>query len=488
MSVEEPAMRDGIHEFTPPQCVCCKNSEFVITRGETMDGAEPKVGVALSGGGHRAALFGLGALLYLVDVGKGPQLGSVASVSGGSLTNAFFGATVDLSTVEPQAMWTQARVAASQITRRGTLWAAPLTYVYLTSLLVPVVAAVALSCIGAAWLVVAAAWLVAIVLCGWLSQQRSAVAARAFDWTLLHGIKLANLKGAVSHIMCATDLQMGQDVFFSNSFVYSWRSGWGSPGSLRAAQAVQASAALPGAFNVVSFPLRRFGLPEQRVIADLHPPRRFKLLDGGVYDNMGSEWLLNVGQRLNDEVPPAGAVTVAEAIVVNASAGDDVIARPWVRIPILGELFSLLAVKDVMYRQTTAVRRRLLNLRYQLAQEQPHIPSGCRVLTEALRGTTVQIDRSPFDIPTDFAPGNDAFAARAAAAIGLLGESTRQAWADDARSNSAVKTTLSKIEPRRAQSLIRHAYVLTMVNSHVLLNYPLLSIPDRFAWLVTPDS
>lgn len=452
-----------------------------------MDDAEPKVAVALSGGGHRAALFGLGALLYLIDAGKGPRLGSVASVSGGSLTNAFFGATVDLSTVQPQAMWTQARVAASQIARRGTLWAAPLTYVYLTSFLVPVVAAVALCRIHAAWSV-AAAVLVAIVLCGWLSQQRSAVTARAFDWTLLHGIKLANLKGAVPHIMCATDLQMGQDVFFSNSFVCSWRSGWGSPGSLRAAQAVQASAALPRLFNVVSLPLRRFGLPEQQLIADRHPPRRFKLLDGGVYDNMADEWLLNGGQRLNDGVRPACPVTVGEAIVVNASAGDGVVARPWVTIPILGELFSLLAVKDVMYQQTTAVRRRLLNLRYQLAQEQPHIPSGCKVLTEALRGTTVQIDRSPFDIPTDFAPGNDAFAARAAAAIGLLGESTRQAWADEARSNSAVKTTLSKIEPRRAESLIRHAYVLTMVNSHVLLNYPLLSIPDRFAWLVTPDS
>jgi predicted acylesterase/phospholipase RssA len=453
-----------------------------------MGDAESKVGVALSGGGHRAALFGLGALLYLVDAGKGPQLGSVASVSGGSLTNAFFAATVDLSTVESPAMWTQARVAASQIARRGTLWAAPLTYVYLTSFLVLVVAVVVVSCIGAAWLV-AVAWLAAIVLCGWLSQQRSGVTARAFDWTLLHGIKLASLKGTVSHVMCATDLQMGQDVFFSNSFVYSWRSGWGSPGNLRAAQAVQASAALPGAFNVVSLPLRRFELPEQRVIADRrHPPRRFKLLDGGIYDNMGSEWLINIGQRLNQGVPPAGLVTVTEAIVVNASAGDDVIARPWVRIPIVGEVFSLLAVKDIMYRQTTAVRRRLLNLRYRLAQEQPHIQPGSRVLTEALRGATVQIDRSPFDVPTDFLLGNDDLAGRAAAAIALLGESTRQAWADEALANRRVKTTLSKIEPRRAESLIRHAYTLTMVNSHVLLDYPLLPIPERFAWLVTSES
>ena len=96
-----------------------------------MTSRQPTIGVAISGGGHRASLFGLGALLYLVDAGKGGQLGSVASVSGGSLTNAFFGATVDLSTIEPDAMWAQAKVFARQIARRGTLWAAPQTYAYL---------------------------------------------------------------------------------------------------------------------------------------------------------------------------------------------------------------------------------------------------------------------------------------------------------------------------------------------------------------------
>ena len=44
--------------------------------------------VSLSGGGHRAALFGAGALLYLMDADKGAELSCVASVSGGSLTNA----------------------------------------------------------------------------------------------------------------------------------------------------------------------------------------------------------------------------------------------------------------------------------------------------------------------------------------------------------------------------------------------------------------
>ncbi len=449
----------------------------------------PKVGVAISGGGHRAALFGLGALLYLIDAGKGPQLSSVASVSGGSLTNAFIGQAVDVSTVQPEAMWAQARAFASQIVRRGTLWAALLTYAYLAGIAVVPVIALIVSFL-CPWWVIAPVWVIAIAVDGWLSQQRSAVVARAFDATLFHGAALASMHGRVPHVLCATDLQMGQDVFFSNSFVYSWRCGWGRPGSLRTAQAAQASAALPGALSVVSLPLSRFGLPEQRVVADRHPPQRFKLLDGGVYDNMASEWLLNIDETLADGAPPAGLDTVNEAIVVNASAGDDVASLPWVTVPFVAEINSLLAVKDVMYRQTTAVRRRLLNVRYRIAQDVGFIQPNAPVLDEALRGTTTQIDASPFAIPDKFGARNDELAARAAAAIALLGNETRQQWAATADANRLVKTTLSRIDPQRAQSLIRHGYVLTMVNSHVLLDYPLHPIPDadRFGRLVTPGA
>ena len=49
----------------------------------------PSVGVAISGGGHRAGLFGLGVLLYLADAGKNRDVACVSSVSGGSLTNGY---------------------------------------------------------------------------------------------------------------------------------------------------------------------------------------------------------------------------------------------------------------------------------------------------------------------------------------------------------------------------------------------------------------
>src|ERR1700747_534650 len=49
-------------------------------------GTGPRVGVALSGGGHRASVWAAGLLLYLADVGRNGDVGVIASVSGGSIT------------------------------------------------------------------------------------------------------------------------------------------------------------------------------------------------------------------------------------------------------------------------------------------------------------------------------------------------------------------------------------------------------------------
>src|SRR5689334_10067721 len=50
-------------------------------------GAMTRVGVALSGGGHRASVWAAGLLLYLADAGRNGDVGTIASVSGGSITN-----------------------------------------------------------------------------------------------------------------------------------------------------------------------------------------------------------------------------------------------------------------------------------------------------------------------------------------------------------------------------------------------------------------
>jgi len=54
----------------------------------SIDLADARIGVAFSGGGHRAAAFGAGVLTALLDVGLMSQVRVMTSTSGGSLVNA----------------------------------------------------------------------------------------------------------------------------------------------------------------------------------------------------------------------------------------------------------------------------------------------------------------------------------------------------------------------------------------------------------------
>ena len=447
------------------------------TSAGEVDVTRQHIAVALSGGGHRASLFGLGALLYLIDAGKGPELATVSSISGGSITNGYVGMTTDLATVTPDEFWRAMKPFARQVGAVGTLFASPVTLAYLGAVAGVVVAAVVATVLldaASAWIV----WAVALLLVGWLAQQRSWVAARAFDRTLFRSARLDALHADVAHVICSADLQTAEHVYFSGRFVNCFRTGWGVPGDLRLARAVQASAALPGAFNAVTLPVGPHDFEQAA------PFKSFKLTDGGVYDNMGTEWPVRLARRLQEGTPPASLATADELVVVNGSAAQGVVKRESLRIPLVGEITTLLAVKDVLYDQTTAVRRRLLDLRFRVTRRDPGTAEG------GLAGALVQIDRSPYDLPDDFARFADALGDRATRVIERLGgddDDVRKAWSEVAGANRGVKTALSKIPAARAAALVRHAYALTMANCHVLLDYPLVDVPDdrRFVELVS---
>ena len=435
------------------------------------------VGLSMSGGGHRASLFGLGALMYLIDAGKGPELAAVASVSGGSLTNGWVGLETDLTTVSPAAFRSLASRLAVRIARKGTLWSSWLVYALLAAMALPVLGAVvATVCTGLRGTVIA--WPIALLLTGIVAQRRSWVARRTFESSLFHGRRLAQMHHSVDHVLVATELQAAEAAYFSGRFVYSWRDGFGGVGDIHVATAAQASAALPGAFPPVAVPKTGLGLAKPTAL------KSFLLSDGGVYDNMGTEWMLRASSAFEPAtMPPTPAPNrVDEVIIVNSSAAKQPSARPSIRTPILGELKTLLAVTDIMYDQTTALRRRLLNTRYRIAQYADSIPRG--LANDGLRGATIQIDRSPYELPNQWRHGDTDRAQRARAVLGVLGDEA--AWQREADANKGVGTTLSKIPAERAASLLRHAYVLTMANAHVLLDYPLLAVPtiaESQAWL-----
>jgi len=212
-----------------------------------------RIGIALSGGGHRAALFGLGALLYLADAGKNREVTSISSVSGGSLTNAYVAQVGRYHEFEAQAFWGKMKAFTRQVALKGTLWASTFTWIYVIILVLSLAATFLSWLVPWPWMARLVLFLATLVV--WqkaIAERRGEICGWALATTLFSQDKkptlLKDIERRIDHVICATDLHAGEHVYFSGNFVYSYRFGWGKPGTLPLYVAVQASAAFPGAF------------------------------------------------------------------------------------------------------------------------------------------------------------------------------------------------------------------------------------------------
>src|SRR6185312_6860984 len=128
--------------------------------------------VSLSGGGHRATLFVLGALMYLVDVRANTYVSSIASVSGGSLTNGLVGQNLNFRQTDGDEF--RNRVAAplaTQIAKSGTLFAPWFSKVYIAILIVAgllVLAILIPPLVAVPWWARAILFVVAALVWGWI--------------------------------------------------------------------------------------------------------------------------------------------------------------------------------------------------------------------------------------------------------------------------------------------------------------------------------
>ena len=104
--------------------------------------ARVRIGVAMSGGGHRATAWGAGTLLALGDAGLGPSITSVSSVSGGSITNGVVAHDVDLGADPPAAVEASLGRLLRHITGQGLFWFGAPTDGWLLSFLAAAVLAV----------------------------------------------------------------------------------------------------------------------------------------------------------------------------------------------------------------------------------------------------------------------------------------------------------------------------------------------------------
>lgn len=456
-----------------------------------------RIGVALSGGGHRASVWGAGLLLYLADVGRHRDVGVIASVSGGSITNGVVAHEMDYGQADAASVRAGVRPLLRHIAYTGLFFWGPSTNLYVVTVLTILglgmlgsVAGLVMSFISGIGIVpglVLAGSLLVLAVGILVFAQRSKVVDRALARTHFsregRTTGLAEVARSLDHVLCATELQSGEHFYFSPRFLYSYRFGCGLPAGLALSTAVQASACLPGAFAARRLATAPYRFERSKEVTEpAAAPDQMLLTDGGVYDNMADQWAAGLVARVRDNAGLQVMVpALDELIVANASAGPKwtTVRGSW--LPVLNELAALSRVKDVQYAVSTSTRRHDLVSAWDEAAR-----SG-----RGASGALVHIAQSPFEVPDAFAHASSwpDRSARACEAIAWLGdtEANRAAWADIADQSRKLPTVLRKLGPVVTARLLWHSYVLAACNLHVLLpgfELPRLPTEDEFRELI----
>ena len=222
--------------------------------------------LCLSGGGFRAALFHLGAVRRLNELGILSQVTTISSVSGGSILAAHLAQRIKPwpapGQVLPGGIWEETvaipfrRFTATDI-RTGPIlerWLSPANI---------------------------------------LRPQTTVLALARIYERKLTGLKVRDLPDHPQYIFCATDLTFGVNWTFQRSACGDYQIGFAEPpAEWSVALATAASSCFPPVFGPLILDLRRLGLKKGR-FSDRHKREQFlkalQLTDGGVYDNMGLE-------------------------------------------------------------------------------------------------------------------------------------------------------------------------------------------------------
>jgi NTE family protein len=220
------------------------------------------IGLALSGGGYRAALFHLGALRRLNELGVLAKLRTISSVSGGSIMSAHLASRLPWPLSGVVSDWEE-RIAK------------------------PFRAFTSLNIRNAPGL---KRWLLP-----W-NWPRSGVQVETLAseyQSKLTKMNLVDLPQQPTFIYCATDLAFGVDWNFQRDRIGDYQAGYirPTPPDWPVSKAVAASSCFPPIFD----PLRMPFAPSQYKDGDAQGPEAdaaragIALSDGAVYDNLGLE-------------------------------------------------------------------------------------------------------------------------------------------------------------------------------------------------------
>ena len=390
----------------PPSDAICEHCGRVGTLGGTV--RVPEIAVALSGGGHRASLFGLGVLLALVDLGLNRQVTYISSVSGGSITNAFVGTQCAFDRQTRETFDPVAQRLAGVIVNRGILTRSIIRLAIATVVLVAVfIGAVTARFLEMAWLwgiiAAVAAALTFLMLRGVLVERL--LAKRLFS-SDDGAARFKDFKSTgVEHVVCCTELASGRPVYFTSAHQgriliqvpdeqdydghrYAIRS---CP-ELPVAAAVRASAAFPP--FIAPRRLTTSALGDATSDSKGDPRWPLFLSDGGLWSNLATQSLLEDGIF---EGRGSARFIPEVVLVANASASFSA-ARGWTYyIPALAMISLLLRASSIQNYNTVGPRVAQLrdNLRYRVKHDIAPDPS------EPL-AVGIELSKSAFASSRDF--------------------------------------------------------------------------------------
>ena len=272
------------------------------------------IGLALSGGGFRATLFGLGTLWRLNDAGLLGRLDRITSVSGGSIVAGVLAK-----------QWRDLQFVGGKATEFERLVAEPIEK-----------------------FCSATADIEAGIL-GWITPFRSAgdylrdhYDSELFDHVKMHDLPVPKTNVTPLFVFYATNMQTGRSFRFRQDFMADYRLGTNKVANVPLATAVTASSAFPPIFSPLCISTDATDWQEEKWDGDPGTLKQLRekiiLADGGIYDNMGLESLDESVKLVSD----AGAPFAYE---VSMSA----------------DYFSQLSrVRDILIDQTRALRKRSL--------------------------------------------------------------------------------------------------------------------------------
>lgn len=303
-----------------------------------------RIAVALSGGGFRAALFHLGVLRRVAELGWLPKVDAISGVSGGSIVAAF----AALRWAETLNAGGNAEAFEERIVR-------------------PFVEALTTRSFIREWLLRAAGQAARGMVD--ITYSRTTALGDVLSDHLYQQRSCADLPQSPYVVLNATSLVSARAWRFTRDGLGDSRIGyadWEQGQPLTLGDAVAASAAFPPLFSPLRVDARQYRFSgTQYRDAPVVLPATLALTDGGVYENLGTEVLTK-----RTALPGGRVLEEPEFLLVSDGGYPARYRFSSNRIPGVASLSLMLRVNAIALEQVSALRRRRLTSMFEYGR--PH--------------------------------------------------------------------------------------------------------------------